>query len=104
MHVADSWRSVQLDVSGPRVGVQALKPSDGQIEARFRYHRPNDAARSAHDRVTEASIRYAKEIRDAVPECRELEQALDVIVQARMLANAGIATNHDKLPAPKASR
>ena len=81
-----------------------MKPSDGEIEARFRYHRPTEAAREAHERVTEASIRFAKAIRDAVPDCRELEQALDAIVQTRMLANAGIATNHAKLPAPTSSK
>jgi len=81
-----------------------VKPSDGEIEARFRYSRPHEVARQRHERVTEASIRFAKEVRDAVPDCRELEQALDAIVYARMLANAGIATNHDKLPAPKGSK
>lgn len=72
-------------------------PTDEELEERFRYHAPNEEARRRHQVVTEASIAFAKKVRDNVPYCRGQSLALTAIEEARMWANQGIATNHDKL-------
>lgn len=71
--------------------------TDAEIESRFRYHAPTPEARKRHEAITEASIAFAKVIRDNVPDCAELYESIDELVIVRMIANAGIATNHDKL-------
>lgn len=72
-------------------------PSDAEIEDRFRYHAPTEEARRRHETITEASIAFAKLVRNTVPYCRGQALALTAIEEARMWANQGIATNHDKL-------
>lgn len=71
--------------------------SDVELEDRFRYHAPNDEAKKRHEAITEASIVFAKIVRDNVPYSRGQSLALTAIEEARMWANQGIATNHDKL-------
>lgn len=72
-------------------------PTDEEIENRFRYHSPTEEARRRHTAITEASIVFAKVVRDNVPHTRGQSLALTAIEEARMWANQGIATNHDKL-------
>ncbi len=71
--------------------------SDTELEDRFRYHAPTPEARRRHEAITEASIVFAKIVRDNVPFSRGQSLALTAIEEARMWANQGIATNHDKL-------
>ena len=75
----------------------ANSPSDTEIEDRFRYHAPTEEARKRHTAITEASIAFAKIVRDNTPFSRGQSLALTAIEEARMWANQGIATNHDKL-------
>lgn len=71
--------------------------TDQEIEDRFRYHAPTVEARRRHEQITEASIAFAKVIRDNVPSSRGQSLALTAAEEARMWANQGIATNHDRL-------
>ena len=73
------------------------KPTDEELEHRFRYSKSNEEALRRHSRVTEATLELAKELRDLVPESRGLSLALTSLEEVRMWANQGIATNHDKL-------
>ena len=72
-------------------------PTDDDIEDRFRYHAPTEEARRRHEAITEASIAFAKTVRDNVPHSRGQALALTAIEEARMWANQGIATNHHRL-------
>ncbi len=72
-------------------------PTDEEIENRFRYHAPTPEARRRHEAITEASIVFAKVVRDNVPFGRGQSLALTDIESARMWANQGIATNHAAL-------
>jgi hypothetical protein len=76
-------------------------PTNEEIESRFRYHAPTPEARRRHEAITEASIAFAKVIRDNVPFGRGQSLALTATEEARMWANQGIATNHGKLGEPK---
>lgn len=76
----------------PRHMMTHEKPTDADLENRFRYHPPTTQARKdAHARVTEITLAAAKEIRDIVPPGRGLALALSNLEEARMWANQGIA-------------
>lgn len=69
-----------------------MKPTDEDLENRFRYHPPKDQEqKDRHARVTEATLALAKELRDLCPEGRNLSLALTELETVRMRANAAIA-------------
>jgi hypothetical protein len=71
---------------------EPTKPSDADLDNRFRYHPPKTPARIArHAKVTELSLAFAKEIRDVCEPGRGLSCALTAIEEARMWANQSIA-------------
>ena len=69
-----------------------MKPTDAEIENRFRYHKP-DADRIERDAaVTELMVETAKAIRNLTPDGRGQAVALTKLEEARMWANMAIAT------------
>jgi hypothetical protein len=68
-----------------------MKPTDAQIENRFRYHKPDAIAIAAHGEVTELTLALAKKLRDLCPDGRQLSIALTELESVRMRANAAIA-------------
>lgn len=77
------------------------KPTDAELENRFLYHAPGDRARQLHPLVSQACLDLAKNLRDWVPDSRELSTALTKLSEVRMHANAGIACNQDRLGPPE---
>jgi hypothetical protein len=67
------------------------KPTDQDLENRFRYHRPDADAIARHGKVTELTLALAKELRDLCPDGRNLSLALTHLEDVRMRANAAIA-------------
>lgn len=68
------------------------KPSDAEIENRFRYHPPKtDSRRQKHNAVTEQCLSLAKALRDTCPPGRGLSTALTKLEEARMWANQALA-------------
>lgn len=68
------------------------KPSDADLDNRFRYHPPKTNSRTAkHAKVTELTLAIAKEIRDLCPAGRGLACALTSLEEARMWANQALA-------------
>jgi len=68
------------------------KPTDTEIENRFRYHKPDAKRVEQHSTVTEVLIETAKKIRDLTPPGRGQAVALTKLEEARMWANQAIAT------------
>lgn len=87
----------ETEAAAPLEALFSYAPTDAEIENRFRYHAPTPEAIRRHSAITEASIVFAKAVRDNVPWCDEAEDALKAIASARMLANAGIALNHGRI-------
>ena len=71
------------------------KPTDAELDNRFRYHRPGPLAREKHETVTESTLHLAKVIRDVCPAGRNLSLALTALEGVRMRANAAIACDSD---------
>ena len=69
-----------------------MKPTDAEIENRFRYHKPDEDRVKRHAAVTELMVATAKAIRDLTPEGRGQSVALTKLEEARMWANMAIAT------------
>lgn len=69
-----------------------MKPTDAEIENRFRYHKPDADRIERHAAVTELMIETAKKIRDLTPAGRGQAVALTKLEEARMWANQAIAT------------
>lgn len=70
----------------------ATKPSDADLENRFRYHPPKTNSRTAkHANVTELTLALAKELRDVCPAGRGLACALTHLEEVRMWANQSLA-------------
>ena len=69
-----------------------MKPTDAEIENRFRYHKPDETRVQRHGAVTDLMIATAKAIRDLTPEGRGQALALTKLEEARMWANMAIAT------------
>ena len=67
------------------------KPTDEELDNRFRYHRPTAEAVPKHEQVTELTLALAKQLRDICPEGRNLSIALTELESVRMRANAAIA-------------
>jgi len=68
------------------------KPTDADLENRFRYHPPKtDSRRAKHGTITEDTLVLAKRFRDTCPEGRCLSLALTKLEEARMWANASLA-------------
>ena len=67
------------------------KPSDAELDNRFRYHRPDMAKSQLHAQVTELTLALAKQLRDICPPGRNLSLALTELETVRMRANAAIA-------------
>jgi hypothetical protein len=67
------------------------KPTNCELENRFRYHKPGPAAVRQHEVVTESTLALAKRIRDVCPEGLNLSIALTSLEDVRMRANAAIA-------------
>lgn len=71
---------------------RATKPTDTELEGRFRYHPPKTQSRiDAHVAVTEKTLALAKELRDICPAGRNLALALTHLEDVRMRANAALA-------------
>lgn len=69
-----------------------VKPSDADLDNRFRYHPPKTNSRVAkHAKVTELTLELAKHIRDICPAGRGLACALTALEEARMWANQALA-------------
>ena len=68
-----------------------MKPTDTELENRFRYHRPTRSAIEEHAIVNETTLALAKALRDICPEGRNLSLALTHLEDVRMRANAAIA-------------
>lgn len=68
------------------------KPTDADLDNRFRYHPPkDDDTKARHAKVTELTLALAKELRDVCPEGRQLSLALTDLESVRMRANAAVA-------------
>lgn len=67
------------------------KPTDAELDNRFRYHKGDAERAKKHDRVTEATLALAKELRDLCPDGRNLALALTHLEDVRMRANAALA-------------
>ncbi len=68
-----------------------MKPSDSELDNRFRSHKPDLGAINLHATVTEATLALAKQLRDICPDGRNLSLALTHLEDVRMRANAAIA-------------
>lgn len=67
------------------------KPTDAELENRFRYHKGPPSRNVKHDAVTEKTLALAKELRDLLPPGRNLALALTHLEDVRMRANAALA-------------
>ena len=72
-----------------------MKPTDEDLDNRFRYHPPDEAARAKHEKVTERTLELAKEFRDLLPPGRNLSIVLTLLEDVRMRANAAIACDSE---------
>lgn len=69
-----------------------MKPTDQEIENRFRYHPPKTQSRiEKHAAVSSLTEALAKKLRDICPPSRGLSTALSKIEEARMWANQALA-------------
>lgn len=68
-----------------------MKPTDQDLENRFRYHRPTPDKVALHEWVTEATLALAKEMCAKLPEGRNLSIVLTLLEDVRMRANAAVA-------------
>ena len=68
-----------------------MKPTDTELDNRFRYRKPTADAILLHSKVTESTLALAKQLRDICPEGRNLSLALTHLEDVRMRANAAIA-------------
>ena len=70
------------------------KPTDKELENRYRYHPSNDKTVFAkHCEITEVCLAAAKRIRDLTPFSREQSLALTHLQDAKHWANAALACN-----------
>ena len=67
------------------------KPSDTELDNRFRHHPPDAERVQKHAAVTELTLQLAKELRDLCPNGRNLALALTHLEDVRMRANAALA-------------
>lgn len=67
------------------------KPTDEDLDNRFRYKAPDEARKVLHAWVTESTLAMAKEMRDKLPPGRNLDIVLTLLEDVRMRANAAIA-------------
>lgn len=68
------------------------KPTEAEIENRFRYHPPKtDSRREKHNQVTEQCMALAKTLASLCPPGRGLSTALTKLEEARMWANQSLA-------------
>ncbi len=74
------------------------KPTDAELDNRFIYHRPTPEKVTAHETVTQETLKLAKILRDVCPEGRNLSIALTELESVRMRANAAIACDWPKAP------
>lgn len=72
-----------------------MKPTDDELDNRFRYHRPTPEAIALHAEVTESALALAKKLRDICPGGRNLALALTHLEDVRMRANAAIACDSE---------
>ena len=77
------------------------KPTDEELENRFRYHPPGGDLRGgrkrvAHEFVTSSTLQLAKELRNMCPKGRNLSIVLTLLEDVRMRANAAIACDWDE--------
>lgn len=72
------------------------KPTDADLENRFRYHKPPNQERiQAHAVISEFCLGLATQIRDLCPEGRNLSLALTHLEDVRMRANAALACDSE---------
>lgn len=71
------------------------KPTDEELENRFRYHRPG-----LHSAITEGTLALAKVIRDITPLSRQQSLALTALEEVRMWANAAIGAGCSEIAPP----
>lgn len=67
------------------------KPTDLELDNRFRYHKGPPSRAGKHEQVTELTLELAKQLRDLCPEGRNLALALTALEDVRMRANAALA-------------
>lgn len=68
------------------------KPTDSDLDNRFRSHTTTAESRAKHTQATEATLALAKLLRDICPDGRDLSIALTHLEEVRMRANAAIAS------------
>lgn len=70
-----------------------LAVSDNELARRFTYQPPrNDEEKARYATITEVIFRAAQQIRDLTPGGREQSLAMTCLQEARMWANAAVAT------------
>ena len=67
------------------------KPTDSDLDNRFRYHKPDAERAQKHEQVTELTLALAKQLRDLCPDGRNLSIAMTHLEDVRMRANAALA-------------
>lgn len=73
-----------------------MKPTNEELLKRFSYRRPDAVAFVLHDKIQVLTYALAKELRDIVPEGRNLALALTHLEDVRMRANAGISQDMNR--------
>jgi hypothetical protein len=76
----------------------SIKPTDGDLDNRFRYHKPDAWALKRHEQVTERTLALSKWMRDTLPAGRNLSLVLTLLEDVRMRANAAIACDRPDSP------
>lgn len=67
------------------------KPTDEDLENRFKHHPPTGDRGAHHCEVRKAALEFARVLRAFVPDGRELALAITRVEEAMMWGNAGIA-------------
>lgn len=75
------------------------KPTDADLDNRFRYHRGTPERDAKHVRVTEMTLAMAKEMRDLLPDGRNLSIVLTLLEDVRMRGNAALACDEKPVEA-----
>jgi len=74
-----------------------MAATDAELENRFLYHPPTDAAKWRHTAISQLTLELAKKIVTLTPASRQQSLALTHLEEVRMWANAAVACNHGLL-------
>lgn len=83
----------ETDTSAPPRAGSFRKPSDADLENRYRHHPPIRDQAERYALVRESVLRTAKVIVNLTPCSAEQARALNALDEAMMLGNAAIARN-----------